>query len=150
KSAAQRSIPIDHSLMTFAGSSGETSMQRLVVSYERGQVFSCRSIPVHSPAWCREVLNNGFRPDWLSEACNSVIADWRWCLPAAHGACEFPCIAIIWVGGGHVGAHERRPRAYGWITGRKGSAWCHGRRVAHQCVQWFRCLSYTTDEIAGF
>jgi len=127
-------MPIDHSSIAFAGSSGETSMEYGVGSYERGQVLSFRSIRIHSSGWCREVINNGLRPNWLSRASHSVMADWRWSLPAHHGACEFTCIAVIQVGGGHVGAHECRPYADGWITGRKGSARCHERQLERQCV----------------
>src|SRR6266700_616365 len=99
-------MPIAHSSMAFAGSSEETSMPCGVVSYERDQILSFGSIQIHSLGWCREVINNGLRPNWLSSAPNSVVADGWWRLPAHHGACEFTCIAVIQVGCGHVGAHE--------------------------------------------
>src|SRR4051794_15444079 len=104
-------MPIDHFSMAFAGSSGGTSMQWGAVSYERGQVLSFGSIWIHGLGWCREVINNGLRPNWLSRAPNSVVADWRWRFTAHHGACELTCIAVIQVGSGHVGTHERRPYA---------------------------------------
>jgi hypothetical protein len=97
-------------------------MQYGMVSYERGQILTFRSIQLQSPGWRREIIYNGLRPNWLSSAPNSVIASWRWRLSAHHCAREFTCIAVIQIGGGHVGTHECRPCADGWITGRKGSA----------------------------
>src|SRR6266536_2760939 len=128
-------MPIDHSSMAFAGSSEETSMPCGVVSYERDQILSFGSIQIHSFGWCGEVINNGLRPNWLSSAPNSAVADWRRRLCARHRACEFDRIAVIQVGCGHVGAHEGRPYADGWITGRKGSAWCHERQLVRQSGQ---------------
>jgi hypothetical protein len=72
--------------------------------YEADQIFS-RSIWSDSSGWCRKVVYDSLRPNWLPSPSRPVIANRRWRLAAAHGACEFSCVAVIQIGSGHVGPH---------------------------------------------
>lgn len=94
-----------------------------MVSYERGQILRFRFNEIHSFGSSREAIDNGFRPNRLSRAPGSVIARWWWCLAAYHGACEFSCVAVVQIGGGHVRPHECRPYADRWIASRERRAW---------------------------
>jgi hypothetical protein len=109
-------------------------MQCGVVSYQGGQILAFRFIWIQGPGWCREIIKNSLRPNWFSSAPDSVITSWLWRRSAHHGARELSRIAVIQIGSGHVGTHECRPCADGWITGGKGSAGWHERQVLRRCV----------------
>src|SRR5215510_5094440 len=102
KLAAQRSMPIDQPLRASVDSSGEAGI--LMLSYEADQIFS-RPVLTDSSGWCRKVVYEGLRPNWLPSPSRPVIANRRWRFATAHGACEFSCVAVIHIGSGHVGPH---------------------------------------------
>ena len=123
---AQRNMPIDRSSIAFAGSIEERSYCG-GASYQGGQVFLSPAIYLCSFGGSGKVIDDGLRPDRLSRASGSVISGWWRCLPTRHGACEFARVAIIKIGSGHVGPHDRRPDAYGWIACREYTTWRHRR-----------------------